>query len=316
MSKVFIEESTLSSIGDAIREKTGKSDLIAPGDMPTEIGAITGGGDGSSGSNNEIPASFIDGSWTGEFVNSEITSIREGSFYNTHITAIDCPNVIRLESYALAVCYDLQKINLPKLQFIDSYSLSFGTINMLGGNKYIEYIDFPELIWMNSDSSLVGCANVEELNLPKCEKVAGLSGFNSLKKLVLPAVCALYNVLGYCSSKYTLQTVICPNFGNTNKNAKYSNRSMSFGINGTNNFRTLPLLDTFVIGGKNYIVPLTSENIFQGTPISDGTGYIYVRQSLIEEYKIATNWSQFADQFRAIEDYPEIEAEVNKYADE
>ena len=44
MSKVFIEESTLASIGDAIREKTGTSELIAPGDMPAKISEITGGG--------------------------------------------------------------------------------------------------------------------------------------------------------------------------------------------------------------------------------------------------------------------------------
>ena len=42
MSKVSINESTLTAIGDAIREKTGKSDLIAPGDMPTEIEGIRG----------------------------------------------------------------------------------------------------------------------------------------------------------------------------------------------------------------------------------------------------------------------------------
>lgn len=47
MSKVFIEETTLSAIGNAIREKTGKSDLIAPGVMPDEIRGIeTGGGGG------------------------------------------------------------------------------------------------------------------------------------------------------------------------------------------------------------------------------------------------------------------------------
>jgi surface protein len=44
MGKVFIQESTLTSIGSAIREKTGKTDLIAPGDMPREIRAIVSGG--------------------------------------------------------------------------------------------------------------------------------------------------------------------------------------------------------------------------------------------------------------------------------
>lgn len=47
MSKIFIEETTLSAIGSAIREKTGKSDLIAPTNMPTEIRGIETGGGGS-----------------------------------------------------------------------------------------------------------------------------------------------------------------------------------------------------------------------------------------------------------------------------
>lgn len=46
MAKVFIEESHLTAIGDAIRAKTGKSELLNPTAMPTEIEAIqTGGGD-------------------------------------------------------------------------------------------------------------------------------------------------------------------------------------------------------------------------------------------------------------------------------
>ena len=47
MAKVFIEETTLTAIGDAIREKTGSTDLIAPGSMPNEIkGIVSGGGSG------------------------------------------------------------------------------------------------------------------------------------------------------------------------------------------------------------------------------------------------------------------------------
>lgn len=49
MANVFIEESTMSAIGDAIREKTGKSDLIIPSDMPNEIKNIPSGGGESSG---------------------------------------------------------------------------------------------------------------------------------------------------------------------------------------------------------------------------------------------------------------------------
>lgn len=39
--------STLKAIGNAIREKTGKTDAISPSDMPGEIRGITGGGSGA-----------------------------------------------------------------------------------------------------------------------------------------------------------------------------------------------------------------------------------------------------------------------------
>lgn len=45
MSKVFIEESTLTAIGDSIRAKTGKTDMIPTLQMPTEIASIQSGGD-------------------------------------------------------------------------------------------------------------------------------------------------------------------------------------------------------------------------------------------------------------------------------
>ena len=48
MAKIFIEESTLSAIGNSIRAKTGKTDMIPPLSMPTEIESIKAGG-GSGG---------------------------------------------------------------------------------------------------------------------------------------------------------------------------------------------------------------------------------------------------------------------------
>lgn len=48
---------------------------------------------------------------------------------------------------------------------------------------------------------------------------------------------------------------------------------------------------------------LAHSNSFSGTPISSGTGYIYVPSSLVDTYKSKTNWSTYATQFRALEDY-------------
>lgn len=47
--RVAINESTLTAIGDAIREKTDTTDLLAPGAMPAAIRSITTGEGGGSG---------------------------------------------------------------------------------------------------------------------------------------------------------------------------------------------------------------------------------------------------------------------------
>jgi hypothetical protein len=48
---------------------------------------------------------------------------------------------------------------------------------------------------------------------------------------------------------------------------------------------------------------LSSTNALQSTPIASGTGYIYVPSAIVDSYKSATNWSVYANQFRALEDY-------------
>ena len=52
------------------------------------------------------------------------------------------------------------------------------------------------------------------------------------------------------------------------------------------------------------VVNLYDANAFEGTPIADGVGYIFVPASLLSRYKTA--WSTYSARLFAIEDYPEI----------
>ena len=45
-------------------------------------------------------------------------------------------------------------------------------------------------------------------------------------------------------------------------------------------------------------------NVFLGTPINEGTGFIYVPDNLVETYKSATNWSAYADQIKGMSELP------------
>lgn len=65
-------------------------------------------------------------------------------------------------------------------------------------------------------------------------------------------------------------------------------------------------LTALIIRTPNQVCMLSNKNAFTSTPIASGTGYIYVPSTLVNSYKAATNWATYADQIRAIEDYPDI----------
>lgn len=60
---------------------------------------------------------------------------------------------------------------------------------------------------------------------------------------------------------------------------------------------------TAVIIRSPAVCTMSDSNAFASTPIKSGTGYIYVPAALVDSYKAETNWSTYAAQFRALEDY-------------
>lgn len=64
-------------------------------------------------------------------------------------------------------------------------------------------------------------------------------------------------------------------------------------------------LDALILRAS-VVCSLSNANAFLDTPIKSGTGYIYVPAALVDSYKAATNWTTYANQIRAIENYPDI----------
>ena len=65
-------------------------------------------------------------------------------------------------------------------------------------------------------------------------------------------------------------------------------------------------IETIILRKTDAICTLHAKTFYNGDAVTNGTGYIYVPAALLEEYKAATNWTVYADQIRAIEDYPDI----------
>lgn len=100
----------------------------------------------------------------------------------------------------------------------------------------------------------------------------------------------LTTIRGYalreCSS---LTTIDFPNVTSINSGSFY----------GCSNLKT-------VILRSNVLCTLNNTNSFTNTPIASGTGYVYVPRNLVDTYKTDSTWKTYANQFRALEDYPEI----------
>ena len=73
-------------------------------------------------------------------------------------------------------------------------------------------------------------------------------------------------------------------------------------------FMTCYELEAVIIRNKTSVCALQHGSAFSNSCISREreAGYIYVPRALVDSYKTATNWSEYADKIRAIEDYPEI----------
>ena len=135
----------------------------------------------------------------------------------------------------------------------------------------------------------------------------GASAFESCGSLItvdLPEVTSVGTGAFRGSSVVTLNLPKCETIG---VNILYGNRGVTK--------LDFPKVTEIKIYGLQYVWNLTTlilrsktmctlGNASMGvSPIGKGTGYIYVPSALLEQYKTATNWSTYANQFRALEDY-------------
>lgn len=61
-------------------------------------------------------------------------------------------------------------------------------------------------------------------------------------------------------------------------------------------------LATLVLDGDGVFL-MEKTDVLYGTPISQGTGYVYVPDDLVDSYKSATNWSTYANQIKPLSEY-------------
>jgi hypothetical protein len=141
-----------------------------------------------------------------------------------------------------------------------------------------------------------GATKLVTVNLPSVTSAGAYAFYqcSGLKTVKLPKLTSVSTQCFYSCTK--LQHADCGQLGNLPAQT----------------FNACSALTELILRKTSSICTLSNVTAVNNTPIGKGTGYVYVPRTLADgsdgpaAYAAATNWSTFATQFRAIEDYPEI----------
>ena len=146
----------LTNIGNAIREKTGKTELLTLDEMPKEIQGISGGGSGSDG--KEILRSLVDRSVTRITAKDleGLTVIGDDAIEHCDkLVYLEIPDTVTtIRQYGIASNQNLKNFTIPenclKIQ-----------VNALGSTPYADWVKF---LWKKLPKNETGTRPMQSFN--------------------------------------------------------------------------------------------------------------------------------------------------------
>lgn len=212
MANVLVEETSLSNIASAIREKNGGSATYKPGEMAAAISNLPIGG-----SNNGEDA-FLTRSGSGEYVNDRIETLGGGAFYQTNYSTITLSNVKVIDGASVIRYNDnLTTLNLPALTTITCTNTGSSSWGMqISNNSSLTTLNLPNLTTISDSvaASFAYNSNLVNISLPSLTTSSLNSTFEHCSSLETVDLSSLqsssnaYMTFRGCSS---LQSINLPN---------------------------------------------------------------------------------------------------------
>ena len=147
------------------------------------------------------------------------------------------------------------------------------------------------------------------VSLPAVTDIGSNAFYNcsSLTSVFIPGATSISSyAFAYCSSLTTAEFPLLTTVGTYVFQSCSSLTTLDFPlatIISNYAFRYCGLLTSLTLSNTT-VATLGSTNAFQSTQIASGTGYIYVPDDLVDQYKTATNWSTYADQILPLSQKP------------
>lgn len=147
-------------------------------------------------------------------------------------------------------------------------------------------------------NAIYGCSALTSIDLPVCTSIAenAFNGCSKLPSIVLPSLTSGDSYMfRYC---YEMLTIDLPVIKKIESQMFTDCRRLTAVILRSDTMCTLAATSAFT---NCYHFTGTKNGQYNPNGLKDG--YIYVPAALVDSYKAATNWSTYATQFRALEDY-------------
>ena len=154
--------------------------------------------------------------------------------------------------------------------------------------KSLTSINLPACISMGY-YAFDDCTALTSINLPACTSISyyAFDGCTALTSINLPACTSIDSNAFYgCTALTSISLPACT--------------SIDSGA-----FYGCSALTIIKLTNPSKICTLSNSNAFKNTAIANKAGYIYVPDELVEQYKKATNWSEYASQIKPLSAYTE-----------
>lgn len=242
------------------------------------------------------------------------------------------PELTEIDGNACFSYATISSINLPKLSTMGSYNT-----NTFSDIRNLKELRLPSLENVTSGnatagvfSSLVYKAEEFDLDVIAPNLTIYVSGmFNGMRCAIFKSS-KLVNPHSYTHDLFTqcymnqIYLYNLPYLGYetfwhaSGLELVYADKLYTLGESNGGHFNYCTHLKALILAGDEAVCTLSNTNSFDYSPIKGyfatnisstdtrykrDDGYIYVPRALLEDYKVAPNWSTFAHKFRAIEDY-------------
>lgn len=238
---------------------------------------------------------LVEGTMT-ELVDDTITSVGTYAFYYSGIQSVDLPNCTSVGQKGFSECSKLVSANLPNCE-------SVGIAGFASSDALVS-VNLQNCKDVKAQS-FIYCDKLTSANLPNCESVGqnAFSGCSALASVDFPQCTTLGNeALKSCAKLTSIALPNCTTVGESAFSGCTTLERVDLGsvtkIN-KSAFYNCKALATLIIR-TNQVSSVTITSLLYNTPIASGTGYIYVPDDLVENYKVASGWLNYADQFKGL----------------